>query len=104
MTTVGILSAVVLYMRRSARFPHKYREPAGRGADESAGGDVAQEVEVGAEQADDDKADEDGAERAPAPIAQPQHRHGRAHRRGVAGREGFVGASGAEEIKAVDAV
>src|SRR6516164_3353150 len=75
--------ATRFYIPRPARFPHQHGEPAGRGADEAAGDDVAEEVEVGAEEADDDEADHDRVERAPVRIALPQHRHGGAHRRGV---------------------
>jgi hypothetical protein len=86
------------------RLPERGEHPAARNPDKAAGDHIAEEMVVGADQADRDSGDRKRVKRAPSRIIDPQYRDHRASDGGVAGGERCIGVPAMEEIEAVGAV
>src|SRR4030081_2953893 len=87
-----------------AHLPDRDREPSDRHAQETAGNDIADKMEVGADEADGDGGDADGVERAEPGIADPEHRHHGADGSRVPRGEPEISRSAVERVESKDAV
>ena len=86
------------------RLPERGEHPAARDPDKATGNHIAEEMVVGADQADRDSGHRERVKRAPSRIIDPQHRDHGAGDGGVAGGERRIGVPAMEEIEAVGAV